>query len=168
MIVPAGMTRSFLASLPVGLLRERLPDEWERADVPEKLERLGVESLGQLAALPEGALADRFGEAGLRALRMARGDDEPLRPRSPHEELVQRLELPEAASGGHCRCSSIGCSRPPLGGGGAYGGCGCPCGLPGAAAGARWSGFAGPASTPSACAWRFSRSWRGFPARLPR
>ncbi len=98
-IVPAGMTRSFLASLPVGLLRERLPDEWERADVPEKLERLGVESLGQLAALPEGALADRFGEAGLRALRMARGDDEPLRPRSPHEELVQRLELPEAASG---------------------------------------------------------------------
>jgi protein ImuB len=98
-IVPAGMARGFLASLPVGLLRERLLDEWERADVPEKLERLGVETLGQLVALPEAAIADRFGESGLRALRMARGDDEPLRPRRPHEDLVERLELPEAASG---------------------------------------------------------------------
>jgi protein ImuB len=98
-IVPAGMARGFLASLPVGLLRERLLDEWERADVPEKLERLGVETLGQLAALPEAAIADRFGEAGLEALRMARGDEGALRPRRPHEDLVERLELPEAASG---------------------------------------------------------------------
>jgi protein ImuB len=98
-IVPAAMTRAFLASLPVDVLRERLTNEWERADVPEKLERLGVETLGQLAALPEAAIADRFGEAGLQALRMARGGDEPLRPRRPHEDLVERLELPEAISG---------------------------------------------------------------------
>jgi protein ImuB len=83
----------------VGLLRNRLPDEWERADLPEKLERLGVRTLGQLAALPEAAIADRFGEAGLRALRMAGGADEPLRPRQAHEDLVERLELPEAISG---------------------------------------------------------------------
>jgi len=99
MIVPAAMTRAFLAPLSVGLLRDRLPDEWERADLPEKLERLGVGTLGQLAALPDAAIADRFGEAGLRALRMARGGDDPLRPRRVHEELVERLELPEAASG---------------------------------------------------------------------
>ena len=68
-------------------------------DLPEKLERLGVDTLGQLAALPDAAIADRFGEAGLRALRMARGADEPLRPRRAHEELVERLELPEAISG---------------------------------------------------------------------
>jgi protein ImuB len=109
-IVPAAMTRAFLASLPVGLLRERLSsnrsgggaEEAARicsADVPEKLERLGVETLGQLAALPDAAVADRFGEAGLRALRMARGGDEPLRPRRPHEDLVERLQLPEAVSG---------------------------------------------------------------------
>ena len=98
-VVPAAMTRAFLASLPVGFLRERLPGEWERADLPEKLERLGVESLGQLAVLPDAAIADRFGGAGLVALRMARGGDEPLRPRRPHEDLVERLELPEAISG---------------------------------------------------------------------
>jgi len=98
-IVPAAMTGAFLAPLPVGLLRDRLSDEWERVDLPEKLERLGVGTLGELAALPDAAIADRFGEAGLRALRMARGGDEPLRPRRAHEELVERLELPEAASG---------------------------------------------------------------------
>ena len=98
-IVPGAMTRAFLAPLTVDLLRERLSGEWERVDLPEKLERLGVGTLGQLAALPDVAIADRFGEAGLRALRMARGGDEPLRPRRAHEELVERLELPEAASG---------------------------------------------------------------------
>jgi len=98
-VVPEGMTRAFLASLPVGILRDRLEDEWDRADLPEKLERLGVQKLGQLAALPGAAIADRFGEAGLRALRMARGAEEPLRPRRAHEEWVERLELPEAISG---------------------------------------------------------------------
>jgi protein ImuB len=98
-IVPKGMTRAFLAPLPVGLLRDRLSDEWERVDLPEKLERLGVNTLGQFAALPDAAIADRFGEVGLRALRMARGGGEPLRPRRAPEELVERLELPEAISG---------------------------------------------------------------------
>jgi protein ImuB len=98
-VVPEGAARAFLAPFPVGLLRDRLTDEWERIDLPEKLERLGVDTLGQLAALPDAAIADRFGEAGLRALRMARGGDEPLRPRRPHEELVERLELPEGYLG---------------------------------------------------------------------
>jgi protein ImuB len=118
------MARAFLAPLPVGLLRDHLysyraapggirassdhrspsapSEEAARicsADLPEKLERLGVDTLGQLAALPDAAIADRFGEAGLRALRMARGIEEPLRPRRAPEELVERLELPEAVSG---------------------------------------------------------------------
>jgi protein ImuB len=98
-IVPAAMTRAFLSSLPVDLLRDLLDGEWERADLPEKLERLGIQKLGQLAELPSAAVADRFGEPGLRALRMARGREEPLRPRPPHEDLMERLELPEAVSG---------------------------------------------------------------------
>ena len=111
-IVPRAMTPAFLAPLPVDLLRERLSsnraapeggaEEAARigsADLPEKLERLGVDTLGQLAALPDAAIADRFGEAGLRALRMARGAEGPLRPRRAHEELVERLELHEAVSG---------------------------------------------------------------------
>ena len=98
-VVPAVMTRSFLAPLPVSLLRERLDDEWGRVDIPEKLERLGVESLGQLAALPDAAIADRFGRMGMMALRMAQGSDEPLRPRRVDESLVEGLELGEAISG---------------------------------------------------------------------
>jgi len=98
-IVPQAMTRAFLSSLPVGLLRDLLEGEWERVDLPEKLERLGIERLGELAELPRAAVADRFGEPGLRALRMARGEGEPLRPRQAHEDLVERLELPEAISG---------------------------------------------------------------------
>ncbi len=111
-IVPTAMTRAFLSTLPVDLLRDLLStnraapgggaEEAARfisVDLPEKLERLGITKLGQLAALPSAAVADRFGEPGLRALRLARGKEEPLRPRAPHEDLFERLELPEAVSG---------------------------------------------------------------------
>jgi protein ImuB len=63
------------------------------------LERLGVKALGMLAELPEDAVADRFGRLGLRARRMARGDDEPLRPRGLQVALIAVVELPEAAAG---------------------------------------------------------------------
>jgi nucleotidyltransferase/DNA polymerase involved in DNA repair len=98
-VVPAAMTRSFLAPLPLSLLRDRLDDDWGRIDLPDKLERLGVQSLGQLAALPDAAIADRFGRLGLVALRMARGSEGPLRPRWPPEGLVEGIELGEAISG---------------------------------------------------------------------
>ena len=102
-IVPEPAARRLLAGLPVAALRDRLGDErrrgWEEAAFIDSLERLGVRTLGELAALPAEAVADRFGEPGLRALRLARGVDEPLRPRRPNEELVERLGLPEAASG---------------------------------------------------------------------
>jgi protein ImuB len=97
--VPAGATRTFLSSQPVGLLRERLGGEWERVSVPDTLERLGVRTLGELAALPEAAVADRFGKPGRRALRMARGIAQPLRPRARPQPLAERLELPEGCSG---------------------------------------------------------------------
>ena len=98
-IVPAGAARPFLATQPVGLLRGRLAGDWERASLPDTLERLGVATLGDLAALPDAAVADRFGEPGLRALRMARGSEGPLHPRARREPLAERLELPEGCSG---------------------------------------------------------------------
>jgi protein ImuB len=79
--------RAYLAPVPVALLRARPA----LADLPEALERLGVSSLGELAALPVAALADRFGQRGLIAHELARGGDSALRPRI--------LELPEATSG---------------------------------------------------------------------
>jgi protein ImuB len=44
-------------------------------------------------------MADRFGAAGLLAHRLARGEDDPLRPRRAKEGLTESLELPEAVSG---------------------------------------------------------------------
>jgi protein ImuB len=87
--------RTYLASLPVALLRARPA----LADLPEALERLGVRTLGELAALPPAALADRFGKAGLLAHELASGGDGALRPRPASEFLRESLELPEAASG---------------------------------------------------------------------
>ena len=95
-MVSAGAMRAFLAPLPVVLLCDRLEAAEE---VVGALERLGVATLGELAALPEAAVADRFGAPGLRARRLAGGEDEPLRPRRAEEELFEELELPEAASG---------------------------------------------------------------------
>lgn len=97
--VTGSTARRMIAELAVSALRDRLGDEWTGASVPDSLERLGVRTLGELAELPAEAIADRFGEPGMRALRLARGVDEPLRPRRPREELVARIGLPEAASG---------------------------------------------------------------------
>ncbi len=95
-IVPAGAARTFLAGLPVSFLRERLPEGDELASV---LWRLGVRTLGELAALPRDDVADRLGAGGLRALDLIHGDEPPLRPRRPRDELTARLELPEGVSG---------------------------------------------------------------------
>lgn len=93
-IVPPGAVRAFLAPLPVSLLHAQLEN-----DISTELERLGIRTLGELAALPRGAIADRFGEVGVHVHRLAGGDDRALRPRRPPEEVCESLELPEAASG---------------------------------------------------------------------
>jgi protein ImuB len=93
-VAPAAV-QSFLAPLPVGLLRSRAGLE----DLPELLERLGIRSLGEFAALPSAAVAERFGHPGLLARDLAQGRDTPLEPRRPAEPVVERLDLPEATSG---------------------------------------------------------------------
>jgi protein ImuB len=87
--------REYLSSLPVALLRARPA----LAELPDALERLGVKTLGELAAVTPAAVADRFGTAGLLAHELAGGGDAPLRPRPASEFLRETLELPEAASG---------------------------------------------------------------------
>jgi len=86
---------AYLAPLPVSLLASRA----EVAALPEALERFGIATLGELAALSRAHLADRFGTAGPIARDLARGKDTPLRPRVPSERLQEVLELPESASG---------------------------------------------------------------------
>ena len=87
--------RDFLAPLPVTLLRSRP----ELQALPEVLDRLGIRTLAELAGLPSRAVAERFGHPGLLALDLARGRDTPLEARRPPEPVMERLDLPEAASG---------------------------------------------------------------------
>src|SRR5215217_5983398 len=80
----------FLAPLPV-------------SDLPlgrgtqEELRALGVRRLGELAALPGGAVAERLGPEGRRAWGLARGGRKArVRGRKPAAELAETLEFPEA------------------------------------------------------------------------
>lgn len=66
-VVPPGGTPAFLAPWPVGVLGE--------PDLAEVLVRLGLRTLGDLAALPTAHVLARFGTVGARCHRVARGDD---------------------------------------------------------------------------------------------
>lgn len=91
---PAALA-AYLAPLPVELLSARP----ETAHLPELLARFGIRTLGEVAALPRDALADRFGRSGIVAGRLAAGQDGHLVPRRPPERIEEVLELPEAADG---------------------------------------------------------------------
>lgn len=99
-VIGPAEARGFLSPLPVALLGTRLdPEGTSGHELVVVLERLGIKTLGMLAELPEDAVADRFGAFGLRAREMARGDDEPLRPRDLQVPVIAVVELPEAAAG---------------------------------------------------------------------
>lgn len=105
--IGTGTTRfaAFLAAtdcprpVPVAALRTRLGSEREASDLIEALERLGIETVAAFVRLGDDQVADRFGPLGLQALRLCRGEEEPLRSRTPHEELSEEIELPEGTAG---------------------------------------------------------------------
>jgi protein ImuB len=79
-IVAPGATPAFLAPYPVGSLGQP-----ELADL---LPRLGLQTLGEFAALPAAEAASRFGSAGGLAHRLAHGrDPRPLVSRRPSVDL---------------------------------------------------------------------------------
>lgn len=65
-IVPAGGGAAALSSLPVSAL---FPDD----ELAQAMQGLGIERIGQWAALDPASIAGRFGERGLRLHRVARG-----------------------------------------------------------------------------------------------
>ncbi len=71
-IVPFGGEAKFLGPLPVGILKNlRDVDD----SLLETVDGWGVQTLGELAALPEKALAARLGKGGPLLRRLARGED---------------------------------------------------------------------------------------------
>ena len=79
---------AFLAPQPIDLLP--CPPEFL-----DDLQRLGLSTMGELAAQEPHALLDRFGQEGRRAWELANGIDErPLRPRAYEEPVRETLSLP--------------------------------------------------------------------------
>ncbi|GAA4487288.1 DNA polymerase Y family protein [Microbacterium panaciterrae] len=86
LVVDPGDSAAFLAPLPVHALRDE--------EVTALLLRLGVRTLGELAALGAQRLRDRFGEHGARLHALAAGaDSRPVVPRPPDPELVAEIEF---------------------------------------------------------------------------
>jgi protein ImuB len=89
-VVPPGGApiRAFLAPLPIRLFAD------DDAELRETFARWGIGTAGQLASLPATEVALRLGEAGARACRLARGeDDEPFVPRFPADAIEEGLAL---------------------------------------------------------------------------
>jgi protein ImuB len=92
LIVEGKDERDFLAPLPLSLL----PLSGDRY---AELEGLGVRKLGELAALPGGAVAERLGPDGRRSWELARGGERRrVRGRQPAAELAEALAFPEAVA----------------------------------------------------------------------
>ncbi|HEY8183699.1 MAG TPA: DNA polymerase Y family protein [Thermoanaerobaculia bacterium] len=86
-IVAAGDEAKFLAPLPL----TRLSPQMEAAAM---LQRFGLESIGDLARLPESEIASRLGEIGRELHFAARGvDPRPLIPRALPPEFREGMEL---------------------------------------------------------------------------
>jgi protein ImuB len=78
---------------------ELLDEREDTVGLAGALRRLGVATVGDLAALPRAAVVDRFGPMGGLAHELVGGQDTPLRPREPVERVVEWLELSDAAQG---------------------------------------------------------------------
>ena len=88
-VIDAGDERRALAPLAIQLLAVIV----EEPDLVT-LRRWGLRTLGDLAALPDAAVAARLGQAGVAWQRLARGDDPgPLVPAVPEERFEQALDL---------------------------------------------------------------------------
>lgn len=89
--VPSGGEAAFLSPLPVDHLPASESMRW-------RLRLLGIETMGEVAALPLGAFQQQFGPEGKRCWQLANGTDgEPLLPRVKEEAVVRRLQLPAPA-----------------------------------------------------------------------
>lgn len=91
-VVPPGESPGFLAPLSVRVLAE--PGGPAGPDLVDVLERLGLRTLGDLAALGAAEVVGRFGAEGRTAHRLARGlDERPPVTAPPPAELTMVAEI---------------------------------------------------------------------------
>lgn len=101
-IVPAGASRDFLAPRPVSDLTQAASPRQRQAvsDLVGVLDRLGLRTLGDVAALPPGDVLARFGSLGTWALRLASGGDlAPPVERRVERDIEVREEFEDGADG---------------------------------------------------------------------
>ena len=84
LIIPAGGTADFLAPWSVAMLA--------RPDLAVTLQRLGITTLGQFAALPAASVSDRFGADAAACHAVARGESGEL-PGLRDRAIVRRLRV---------------------------------------------------------------------------
>ncbi len=95
MVVPPGQEADFLAPLPVMALWGVGPK------TAEQLTRLGITTIGELAAWPEADLTRRFGKAGYDLARHARGiDDRPIETARETKSISQETTFARDVSDG--------------------------------------------------------------------
>ena len=114
-VIPPGMEAEKLAPFPLAVLKQAHSTgsgwgaarkrSWVQPVSPDALalpactslpvvERWGLKTLGDLAALPSSELYERLGSGGLELQRMARGEDaRPLVPEPVEERCEETLEL---------------------------------------------------------------------------
>jgi len=99
-VVVPGATATFLAPWPVAVLGQTFGDRPdEGAAFADLLRRLGLRTLGDLAALPAPSVLGRFGLDGAHAHRLASGGGEHAAPPAPPPpDLVETCELDPPAT----------------------------------------------------------------------
>jgi protein ImuB len=91
LVVAPGGSPAFLAPLPLSALADGTA---ERDDLVSVLARLGLHTLGDLAALPLGSVVGRFGAAGEGVHRLASGlEERPLHLTTPPPDLAAVAEI---------------------------------------------------------------------------
>ncbi len=90
LIVPEPQTEKFLAPLPLELLPMPAPER-------ERLNELGVRTIGQLVVIPGGVAGERLGREVQRAWELARGElAGRVLGREPASEIAESIAFPEA------------------------------------------------------------------------
>ena len=97
LVVPPGQGRQFLAGLPMTFLADPISPLFSEDGTEALLDvlwRLGIRTLGDLAALSEADVLGRFGWPGLLAHRLAGGfDDRPLQAEAAGEDAGVEVEI---------------------------------------------------------------------------